>query len=85
VTDQIIPGGTTNLACEQVPPDWLEALDVEWCAERAAEALKYLAQHYAEAAGSRVLHSHQDAQPAHEAAVVEDREGYLEAPRSYAT
>ena len=63
MTDQIIPGDTTNLAREQVPPDWLEALDVEWCAERAAEALKYLAQHYAEAAGSRVLHSYQDAQP----------------------
>jgi hypothetical protein len=82
VTDQIIPGGTTNLACEQVPPDWLEALDVEWCAERAAEALKYLAQHYAEAAGSRVLHSYQDAQPTRRPSSRTVR-AIWKAPRSY--
>ncbi len=57
------------------------ALDVEWYAKRAGEALAYLAEHYPESAGSPELHPHQDA--AHEAAVSGDQEAYLEALRSY--
>jgi hypothetical protein len=57
------------------------APDVEWYAERAGEALAYLAERYPESAGSPELHPHQDA--AHKAAVAGEREGYLEALRSY--
>jgi hypothetical protein len=57
------------------------ALDIEWAPERASEALRYLAEHYPESAGSRELHPHQDA--AHEAAVAGDQEAYLEALRGY--
>ena len=57
------------------------AWDTEWAAERASEALRYLAEHYPESAGSPELHPHQDA--AHEAAVAGDQEAYLEALRSY--
>ncbi len=56
-------------------------LDTEWCAERAAVAMRYLAEHYPECGGSEALHPHQDA--AHEAAVSGDREAYLEALRAY--
>lgn len=57
--------------------DW----DVEWAAERAAAATKYLAVHYPECAGAPELHPEQEA--AHKAAVVGDREAYLEALRGY--
>ena len=57
------------------------AWDTEWAAEKASEAMRYLALNYPEAAGSEALHPHQDA--AREAAVSEDREDYLEALRSY--
>jgi hypothetical protein len=56
-------------------------LDTEWAAERAAEALRYLAANYPECSGSEALHTHQDA--AHEAAIAGDREAYLEALRGY--
>lgn len=57
------------------------ALDTEWVALRASEAMAYLAKNYPESAGSPELYPHQDA--AHEAAIVEDRDGYLEALRRY--
>jgi hypothetical protein len=55
--------------------------DNEWAAERAGEAMVYLAANYPECAGAPELHPHQDA--AHDAAVAEDRERYLEALRGY--
>jgi hypothetical protein len=56
--------------------------DTEWAAERAAEALRYLGTHYPECLGAlRVLDEHETA--AHEAALLGDREGYLEALRGY--
>ena len=57
------------------------AWDIEWAAERAAEAMRYLAQHYPEASASPELHPHQDA--AHAAAVAGKREAYLEALRGF--
>ena len=57
------------------------AWDTEWAAERASEAMSYLAQHYPEASASQELHPHQDA--AHDAAVAEDEGRYLEALRGY--
>ena len=57
------------------------AWDTTWAAERAAEAMRYLAAHYPKCAGSSQLHPHQDA--AHEAAGVGDEAGYLDALRSY--
>ncbi len=79
--NQIIPNAVPKSRPAPVQSDRTEALDVEWCAERASEALKYLAVFYPECSGSEVLHGHQDA--AHEAAVAGDQEAYLEAPRSY--
>jgi len=57
------------------------AWDTSWAAERASETMRYLAEHYPECAGAPELHEHQEA--AHEAAIVEDRDGYLEALRAY--
>ena len=57
------------------------AWDTEWAAERAADALQYLAANYPEASGSEALHPHQDA--AHAAAVALDGEAYLEALRGF--
>jgi hypothetical protein len=60
----------------------VEPWDVEWAAERAAEALRYLGTHYPECLEAlRVLDEHETA--AHEAALLGDREGYLEALRGY--
>ncbi len=56
-------------------------LDSEWCAVKAAEAMRYLALHYPECSGSEALHPHQDA--AHAAAVEGDEAAYVEALRSY--
>jgi hypothetical protein len=57
------------------------ALDPEWRAEKASEALAWLAARYPEAAGSEALHGPQDA--AHAAAVAGDGEAFLEALRGY--
>ena len=57
------------------------AWDTEWAAERASEAMAYLAKNYPECGGAPELHPHQEA--AHEAVVVEDRDGYLQALREY--
>jgi hypothetical protein len=57
------------------------AWDTEWAADRASEAMRYLAANFPEASGSEALHPHQDA--AHEAAVAGDAEGYLEALRAW--
>jgi hypothetical protein len=59
-----------------------ERWDCEWAAERAAEALRYLGTHYPECLEAlRVLDVHETA--SHEAALLGDREGYLEALRAY--
>ncbi len=79
--NRIIPTNPTNPAREQAPPGRLEALDVEWCATKASEAMRYLAEHYPECAGSESLHPVQDA--AHAAAVAGDEPGYLEALRGF--
>jgi hypothetical protein len=56
--------------------------DTEWAAEKAAEALRYLGRNYPECLENlRVLDEHETA--AHEAAILGDREGYLEALRCY--
>jgi len=61
----------------------VEPWDVEWAAERAADALKYLGRNYPECLEDpRVLDEHEEA--AHEAAMRGgDRDAYLEALRSY--
>jgi hypothetical protein len=56
-------------------------LDSEWCAVKAAEAMRYLALHYPECSGSEALHAHQEG--AHAAAVAGDEAAYLEALRAY--
>ena len=56
-------------------------LDSEWCAVRAADAMRWLAVNFPECSGSEALHAHQDA--AHAAAVAGDEAAYLEALRSY--
>ena len=58
-----------------------EPWDTEWAAERASEALHYLARNYPECAASEVLREHEDA--AHKAAMRGDRGAYLEALRAY--
>jgi hypothetical protein len=59
-----------------------EPWDTEWAAARAAEALRYLGTYYPECVEAlRVLDEHETA--AHEAALLGDREGYLEAIRGY--
>jgi hypothetical protein len=60
----------------------VEPWDTEWAAEKAAEALRYLGGSYPECLENlRVLDEHETA--AHEAALLEDRERYLEALRAY--
>jgi hypothetical protein len=58
-----------------------EPWGVEWAAERASEALHYLARNYPECAASEVLREHEEA--AHEAAMRGERDAYLEALRDY--
>jgi hypothetical protein len=59
-----------------------EPWDTEWAAEKAAEALRYLGRNYPECLENlRVLDEHEEA--AHEAALLGDHEGYLEALRRY--
>ena len=59
----------------------VEPWDAEWAAQKASEALHYLARNYPECAASGVLREHEEV--AHEAAVRGDRDAYLEALRSY--
>ena len=63
------------------PDSDIEEWDTEWAAEKAAAAMRFLAEHYPECGGSDVLHPHQD--QAHAAAVVGDRHAYLQALRRY--
>jgi hypothetical protein len=59
-----------------------EPWDTEWAAARAAEALRYLGHNFPECLDNvRALDEHETA--AHEAALLGDREGYLEALRGY--
>ena len=58
-----------------------KALNSEWAATKAREAMRYLAEHYPECSGSEALHPHQD--EAHAAAVAGDGPRYLEALRGY--
>ena len=81
MTDQIIPAASSNPASPPVQSDRPEALDVEWYAERAAEAMRYLARHYPKASGSVALHVYQDA--AHDAAVAGDEARYLDALQGF--
>jgi hypothetical protein len=72
------PGGGSMSATRKPPEYW----DTEWAAEKAAEALSYLGRNYPECLENlRVLDEHETA--AHEAAILGDREGYLEALRGY--
>ena len=57
------------------------ALDTEWAATKASEAMQYLAANFPEASGSEALHPHQDA--AHDAAPAGDEARYLEALRGF--
>jgi hypothetical protein len=60
----------------------VEPWDTEWAVARAAEALRYLGRNYPECLGHLgVLDEHETA--AHEAALLGDRERYLEALRGY--
>jgi hypothetical protein len=59
-----------------------EPWDTEWAAEKAADALRYLGRNYPECLGDlSALDEHEEA--AHRAAMRADRDGYLEALRSY--
>ena len=55
--------------------------DTEWAHNRATEALLYLAHNYPECAATEALRPHDDAM--HQAAMDGDRDGYLEALRTY--
>ena len=62
-------------------PTGTEPWDTEWAAEKASEALHYLARNYPECAASAALREHEA--DTHEAAVRGDRGAYLEALRGY--
>lgn len=57
------------------------AWDIEWAAEHAATAMKYLSVHCPASSGRAELHPFMD--EAHEAAVAGDPDAYLVALRSY--
>ena len=58
-----------------------EPWETEWAAERASEALHFLARNYPGCAASAALREHEEA--AHEAAMRGDQDAYLEALRDY--
>jgi hypothetical protein len=58
-----------------------EQWDTEWAAQKASEALHYLARNYPECAASEALREHEEA--AHQAAMRADEDAYLEALRCY--
>jgi hypothetical protein len=62
-------------------PMGAEPWDTEWAAQKASEALHYLARNYPECAASAALREREEA--AHEAAMRGDRDAYLEALRGY--
>jgi hypothetical protein len=53
----------------------------EWACEKAAQAIRYLAQNYPECGGLEALDAYQEA--VHEAAIAVDRGAYEEALREY--
>jgi hypothetical protein len=53
----------------------------EWAYEKAAQAMRYLAENYPECGGLEARDLYQEA--VHEAAVAEDRGAYQEALREY--
>ena len=53
----------------------------EWAYEKAAQAMRYLAENYPECGGLEALDTYQEA--VHEVAVAEDRGAYEEALREY--
>lgn len=59
------------------PVQWSQ----EWAYEKAAQAMRYLAENYPECGGLATLDPYHDV--VHEAAVAEDREAYEEALREY--
>jgi hypothetical protein len=59
----------------------VEPWNSEWAAQKASEALHYLARNYPECAASGALREPEAA--AHEAAMRADEDVYLEALRSY--
>jgi hypothetical protein len=58
-----------------------ESWDTEKAAQLAAEALRYLARHYAECSGSEALRPYEEV--AHDAAMDADEERYKEALRGF--
>jgi len=59
-----------------------ELWDMDWTAERAADALRYLGRNFPECLGNlRALDEHEEA--VHEAAMRGDKDAYLESLRSY--
>ena len=59
-----------------------EPWDTEWAAQKAADALRYLGHNASEVLeNTSVLEKHE--QPAHDAAMREDRDAYLVALRAY--
>jgi hypothetical protein len=59
----------------------VETWDTEWAAQKASEALHYLARNYPECAASGALREHEE--EAHEAAMDADEDRYLAALRDY--
>ena len=59
----------------------IESWDTEWAAEKASEALHYLARNYPECVALEVLREHEEA--AHKAAMDADEDRYREALRAY--
>lgn len=66
----------SNIASPPVQ-EWCQ----EWAYEKAAQAMRYLAESYPECGGLEALDSYQEA--VHEAAVREDSGAYEEALREY--